>query len=511
MAAASKKARLNDDTAVAASCAVCAEPYSLAALDLPLQCEKCAYKCCRACVLRYVQDQVAQPAACMNCQIPFTDKFKLLFEIDDKANLKQQLLEAEKRQIPLSLAGAEKVRMIERIKQERSGVQAQLALLRQQEADLVRQDKELRQQITLKTKEPVQQPAGLTDRPCFVEGCPGYLRSSEVTADSGGRFVCIVCHEAQCSRCLDVIVNHGGEGHECDEAALQSVALIQKECTACPWCFVQVQKVADCNDIFCTVCKKGFNYRTGKKIHGSFHNPYQVMPETLNTAAFTYRVDLQPMRIYLGRQDPHFLRLADLNRCLKVVNEQIDSCDQTCHRLRMEEPERLRIDFILHRITESQWADQLFTQSQELKSLLSLTPIYRQFGLVLYNALYSLQLLCDNMLSSLVRMTLGDVREQIDECFRTCHAGRRTANRMLGEVSMTYGVVVMCLDDQFTIHRDVYSIHEAGTEFCSSCHEMAYMQCQRCKFFMCPDHACLCEPSSKTTRDLDQDVIVIDH
>jgi hypothetical protein len=502
--AAIKKVRLSHD-ASSATCAVCVEPYSLAALDLPLQCEKCAYKCCRACVLRYVQDQEAQPAACMICQTQFTDKFKLLFEIDDKANLKQQLLQAEKRQIPLSLAGAEKVRMIERIQAERSGVQTQLANLRQQEADLVRQDKELRQQITQKTKEPVQQPAGLTDRPCFVKGCAGYLSSSEVAAaDSGGRFVCIVCHEAQCSRCLDVIVKHGG-AHECDEAALQSVALIQKECTACPWCFVQVQKVADCNDIFCTVCKKGFNYRTGKKIHGSFHNPYQAIPLTLDTAAFTYRVDLQPMRIYLGRQDPHFLRLSDLVRCLKAVNEQIDYGEEACRRLR--NTEQLRIAFILQRLTETEWADQLFAQNQELKSELLLTPIYGQLGQVLYNALYSIQLLCDSMLSSHIvcRLTMSDVRKQIDDCFMTCHAGRRTANRLLGEVSMTYGVVVMCLNDQFKIHRDVYSINDTS-QFCSSCHEAAYMQCQRCNCFMCPDHACLCEPTS----DLHQDVIVID-
>ena len=472
----SKKVRLENNHLESISCPVCAEVYALNKIKQSVKCEFCLYKCCRGCILRFVQVKDKE-AGCMNCSTAYTDKFKVLFEIDDSVYIKKRLLDAEKLRLPLSVVGAQKLLAIEKMQEERSVVVKQIAELRKQEEELVRLEKQLKQQIQVKQKEPLKMPDHLTERQCFMQDCPGFL--SNATA---GQLTCIICENALCTTCLD----ERRDNHVCLKASVLSVQVILEESTTCPWCFVQVQKTADCNDIFCTVCKKGFHYRTGKKILGKFHNPYQI-PAALNTAEYNYWVDLHPVKLFLTRLDERLRRLNILSRLLNELNVRIDTKEGACNVLRDQEP--LRIKFILKRISEAEWADDLFTRRQELHQLLQELTTTIQLRNVIFQGLSAIVQVCR---SALVQST--DVYLEVDKCIANCEAARQTTNQAFMDIRLTYKEIlkVAKVTADYELIEKNCSDKSVSCEIirCVYCKAAAYSECEVCSAYLCLESKC---------------------
>ena len=448
-----KRVKLEDLT-----CAVCIEPFAYDSFMQSVECEHCSYTTCRGCLLRYVQEQ-STVAQCMQCLQPFTEKFKVMFQIDDSAILKEELLKTELNLLPLSMAVAQKTQEVDEIVAERAAIKLRMA-------ELVNKDKELKKKYTTKLKEPVKLLDKMTDRKCFAPECSGFL-----TTAIDGQLSCIICHRALCTACRDECVN---DEHVCSEESLDTVALILKESVACPWCFIQVEKVADCNDIFCTICKKGFNYRTGQKIYGAFHNPYQHMLDVGNPDEIYYRVDLNRLKNLLGRNHHYLTSLSNLDLLLNKLNRLIDrlSASQTT----LSNNETLRVNLILKRITAEQLGDELVSRHTRLRQISSEMSGYQTLRDVVYNELYRLHLICRYQDKS----SFSDLLKAIDVCLENCRYAQLDCNHILEEVSILYKEVVLYVNDDFTYKTREYK----SMDNCFSCGEKAVIECS-CEKLMC--------------------------
>jgi len=97
---------------------------------------------------------------------------------------------------------------------------------------------------------------------CPDNDCRGFLN---------GKMVCGLCDTKICKDCHMILTD--GD-HECREDDKATVALIKKECKACPGCSASTFKTEGCDQMWCTSCHTTFSWRTGKKVVGRIHNPH---------------------------------------------------------------------------------------------------------------------------------------------------------------------------------------------------------------------------------------------
>lgn len=112
--------------------------------------------------------------------------------------------------------------------------------------------------------------------PCQKESCPGFLSRA---------YVCGLCDGRVCRDCLEPVPepvpglvsseDSGAAAHTCEPGALETAAMIRKTTRPCPECGTRISRVAGCDQMWCTACNTAFNYRTGAKIDsGRVHNPH---------------------------------------------------------------------------------------------------------------------------------------------------------------------------------------------------------------------------------------------
>lgn len=118
---------------------------------------------------------------------------------------------------------------------------------------------------------------------CPVDNCMGFVV----------RWVCGICNSKICSKCREVKLENcvvKSEDHICKPEVIASVKLMQKDSKPCPKCFSLIFRSSGCNQMWCIVCKTGFDWRTGKIYENltGFHNPeYRLQMAQINN--FTYR------------------------------------------------------------------------------------------------------------------------------------------------------------------------------------------------------------------------------
>tara|TARA_Y100000389_G_scaffold202995_1_gene250029 strand:- start:41 stop:1219 length:1179 start_codon:yes stop_codon:yes gene_type:complete len=99
---------------------------------------------------------------------------------------------------------------------------------------------------------------------CPSEGCRGYLDSD---------YVCGLCKRKTCKDCHVIMDVDVEVAHKCDENDVKSVALLKRDTKPCPKCSMGIFKISGCNQMWCTQCHTGFNWRTGV-IEKEVHNPH---------------------------------------------------------------------------------------------------------------------------------------------------------------------------------------------------------------------------------------------
>jgi len=102
-------------------------------------------------------------------------------------------------------------------------------------------------------------------KPCPAEDCKGFLSTA---------WKCGLCDQWTCPDCHDLKGLVKDVEHTCDPTKVATARLLAREAKACPKCGVQICKIEGCDQMWCTSCNTGFNWRTGKIADGPVHNPH---------------------------------------------------------------------------------------------------------------------------------------------------------------------------------------------------------------------------------------------
>lgn len=150
-------------------------------------------------------------------------------------------------------------------------------------------------------------------------------------------YICNSCKKHFCSECLK-------EKHEneCNADDIKTAELIYKDTKPCPNCYTRIYKISGCNQMFCTYCKKGFDWRTGEIIENNFHNPHRM--EWLRNGGNDALPDFACLNNYTIRYIDQFVSLhpniyyylQNLNSYYNYINDELDIHRRKLNRINDE-------------------------------------------------------------------------------------------------------------------------------------------------------------------------------
>lgn len=86
-------------------------------------------------------------------------------------------------------------------------------------------------------------------------------------------YQCVICNAMVCSKCLGEIRTE--KQHVCRDENAISVSFVKKHTKCCPNCTSPILKIDGCNQMWCTICRISFSWKSGKKIgYKVMHNPH---------------------------------------------------------------------------------------------------------------------------------------------------------------------------------------------------------------------------------------------
>lgn len=278
------------ETKVAATCSICVESTYK---HLEITCNYCQEKACRKCTQRYLLE--AANNHCMFCRKQWNREFlhsqpftKAFLNGELKHHREDVLLDYHKSLLPETQLELEKELIYKNLKTKiaresakhnqlnasvlddiEKKIQAERtrlynyykAIIKSSEDNLKQLKTELRQ---LQEGENKNQKREFI-RNCVNPDCKGFLST---------RWVCGLCETKVCPKCHEKI-GENMNSHTCDSKIVESVKEMEKNTKACPKCAALIYRVEGCDQMWCTVCKTPWSWKTGRVIvSGPIHNPH---------------------------------------------------------------------------------------------------------------------------------------------------------------------------------------------------------------------------------------------
>ena len=241
-------------------CPICAEDYD-SKKHSETKCPLCNYVLCYNCAQTYLINDTADSYHCLNCKKAWNyDTLYNLFprtyvDTSLKVHRRDVLFDKERAMLPaaqLVLEGNEEIR---KMKERRKEILKELYAIDNQ--------------IYNHRRNPTSTPLSSAEErrefvmPCPAPDCRGFLSTA---------WKCGICEVHVCAKCREI--KPDGIEHTCDEAILKSVQLMKQDSKPCPKCGSMIVRVSGCPQMWCTQCKTGFNWNTGKIDSGPVHNPH---------------------------------------------------------------------------------------------------------------------------------------------------------------------------------------------------------------------------------------------
>jgi hypothetical protein len=101
-------------------------------------------------------------------------------------------------------------------------------------------------------------------RACPANDCRGFLST---------QWKCGLCEKWCCPDCHEIKGLRRDVEHTCNPDILASARLLSNDTKPCPNCGTGIFKIAGCDHMWCTQCRTGFNWRTGR-IERDGQNPH---------------------------------------------------------------------------------------------------------------------------------------------------------------------------------------------------------------------------------------------
>jgi hypothetical protein len=121
--------------------------------------------------------------------------------------------------------------------------------------------------------------SGRATAPCALNGCIGRMcRPKPQSPYSSPSKIahCSVCARKECSDCGARLEDSPEDPpiHECSSTDIETAKAIASTTRRCPCCSVPIERASGCNQMFCTLCKVSFDWRSGDIVRRNIHNPH---------------------------------------------------------------------------------------------------------------------------------------------------------------------------------------------------------------------------------------------
>jgi hypothetical protein len=191
-------------------------------------------------------------------------------------------------------------------------------------------------------------------KPCPSDQCKGFLSTS---------WKCGLCDLWSCPTCHDVKGDSRDSEHTCDPNKVLTIQFLSKEAKSCPKCGVQICKIEGCDQMWCTSCNTGFNWRTGKLANGPIHNPHyfewlltrgEARPNDthLHLGNCDFETDHAVTDVLSGTTDATERYLL---QTWQLMRELQDVQGHRTHILADEKYRQFRVRYMANEMTEATW------------------------------------------------------------------------------------------------------------------------------------------------------------
>ncbi len=276
---------------MASTCAVCLDDTNKST-RFPTECPYCHTVVCRTCLQIYLLNDINDTPRCVNndCGHGWEREF-----LDDsltrtfrlftfKEHREKVLIDREKSRLPATQAQAADYKQAKDVlrstNKELAELHVKMTKLKQKmtHVENVRANAhtvihtygrtplrtEAENQVVTTEAAPKKERAEFV-RPCPAPDCKGFLSTA---------WKCGMCDQYTCPHCHDLKGLNRDVEHTCDPDKVATAALIERESRGCPKCGARICKIEGCDQMWCTNCNTGFNWRTGKIADGPIHNPH---------------------------------------------------------------------------------------------------------------------------------------------------------------------------------------------------------------------------------------------
>lgn len=348
------------------NCMICVDEVSQRSM---IKCPFCDFEACKSCTEKFLLGIDDDQPRCMNngCKKIWSfdliaDNFHISFYNKYLKRRAELLLEREKSLLPGTQELAKEEQSREKYKQKIDDIEDENKLYRallKRNSDLI---KTLRGKIR-------QTQDGLADleekkrnvftRACPVENCRGFL-STALKCGVCSIYACKECHAPKKSK-------HDSE-HKCDPKLVATVKLLANDTKPCPSCATLIHKINGCDQMYCTQCHTPFSWKKGTIERGVIHNPhYYEAQRALNNGVVLRNhgdvgcggvPELSRTKIYVGKNGISYI--SDIQNAHRLIGH-ITAVELPRYptTLNGTDTAKLRVDYLLNRITEKQWQSKL--------------------------------------------------------------------------------------------------------------------------------------------------------
>lgn len=377
-------------SATSETCAVCFDTFNKST-RAKSSCPFCGISVCRTCLQRYVLGDIRDSPPCLNTECEhewdreFLDtQFTRTFRLQTyKEHRETVLRDRERSRLPDTQEDAASYRQakqqydrecdravdiksqIQRLKTELYEVEQRLYQSRQ----VI--DSFGRTRLRTSRGESSPEPKRQFIRACPVPECKGFLSTA---------WKCGLCDKWTCPDCHELIGPTKETEHTCDPDKLASARLIEEESRPCPKCGARICKIDGCNQMWCTACNTGFDWRTGTLAKGPIHNPHffqwlrrqggdtdapaniivncdQALDRRVANALYSHRDRYGYSTRSREPPDPAVVEMRYLAEAWRMAREYADPAygPQAALRETAEEYRRLRVQYLTGEIDEDVW------------------------------------------------------------------------------------------------------------------------------------------------------------
>lgn len=337
-----------------------------------VSCPFCEFDACKKCCETYVLGESS--FKCMNTQCTrewtrqfistaFTNTFingKL------KTHREQLLFDIERALLPATQVKVERIIEIENLEKKLCDIKKDITELYIQRNETSRQIYQLRYNSHNEST---------VARVEFIKACP----NSNCRGFLSSQWKCGICEQWSCPTCHEIKGDSRDSPHECNPDTVASVSLLVNDTKPCPNCRTRIFKISGCDEMYCTHCNTGFNWRTGR-VQTAVHNPHyfewlrrngNVVPVNQNPCnnQLTHTVYQNLKRMLTGKHQGHYLSKTCDQFLSILIRNTIHMRYEIMGRYTPEERvgrnERLRIQYMRNQIAETQF--KLLLQRNEKK------------------------------------------------------------------------------------------------------------------------------------------------